>query len=85
MMARRMLRSKDLVPVLGVSQPQISARLRGDIEWSLTEIEILADYFGEDPSVLLSGRRARRDSNSQPSDPKSYSLDRVLSIVPSDL
>ena len=70
---------------LHVAQPQVSKRLRGQIPWSVPELELVADLFGMDAIELMqraantdaphqlfgAGRlvRARRDSNPQPADP----------------
>lgn len=70
-----------LAMVLGVSQTQVSSRLRMDTPWSLSDLEVLARYFGVTVAELVGGaparggpgdggERARRDSNPQPSDPK---------------
>lgn len=56
-MARRNLKSRALVPVLGLSQGQVSQRINGHIEWRLSEIDVLADFLGCDPSDLLVVRR----------------------------
>ena len=57
-MARRNLKSRALVPVLGLSQGQVSQRINGHIEWRLSEIDVLADFLGCDPSDLLEIGRA---------------------------
>lgn len=43
----------DLGRILGISQAQISARMRGQMEFSLTEIESLARAFGIEPTELM--------------------------------
>ncbi|MGN6245161.1 MAG: helix-turn-helix domain-containing protein, partial [Motilibacteraceae bacterium] len=66
-----------LAVVLGITQPQVSARLRGAAPWSLHDLEVLASYFGVTVADLVGGQpkgdgphdggeRARRDSNPQP-------------------
>ena len=94
----RMLLARDQKPqaqlavVLGITQSQLSKRLRGVILFDLEELVKVADYFrvsvgnlfgestnrhpdgGPDGGIDL---RARRDSNSQPSDPKVLPLRRV--------
>lgn len=70
-----------LAAILGITQPQVSARLGGRAPWSLTDLEVMARYFGVSVAELVGGEpgwtgphdggeRARRDSNPQPSDPK---------------
>ena len=63
-MARRRLYGKDIAVVLGISQPQASARVRGSIAWSFDELDMVADYYGCSVWDLL----PRRDSNLEPSD-----------------
>ncbi len=63
-MARRRLYGKDIAVVLGISQPQASARVRGSIAWSFDELDMVADYYGCSVFDLL----PRRDSNLEPSD-----------------
>ena len=36
----------DLAEVLGVSQPQAGARLRGEVAWSVDEIAAVARWLG---------------------------------------
>jgi hypothetical protein len=40
---------------LGITQSAVSARLRGDTEWKVSEIDILASRFGVHPAELLGG------------------------------
>ena len=56
MMARHQLRGVDLVEPLGVSQPQVAARVRGDLAWSLDELDTLAELFGCDVCDLVPRR-----------------------------
>ena len=76
----------DLATRLGMSQSQLSKRLRGAIPFDTDELVKVADYFGVTVGSLfgeatqnaprpdgpggVSVERAWRDSNSQPSDPK---------------
>jgi transcriptional regulator with XRE-family HTH domain len=46
---------KELGLALGLSQTQISARLRGEVAISLDEIELLADILGTSTETLLTG------------------------------
>lgn len=65
----------DLSEVSGIPLYTISRRMRHP-QWFAWEVATIADYFGRTPQDLFDGnvgninRRARRDSNSQPSDPK---------------
>lgn len=47
------LSQSDLGRILGVTQTQISARLRGAMEFSFSEIETLAQAFGVSPAELM--------------------------------
>lgn len=47
------LSQADVGRILGISQGQISARMRGQMEFSLSEVERLAEAFGIDPGELL--------------------------------
>ncbi len=57
MMGRRNVKGIDLVPVLGLSQPQVAARVRGALEWRLHELDALADYLGCDAADFLVRRQ----------------------------
>lgn len=52
-MGRTRMSQRDLAELLGVSQTQVSARMRGQMEFSLTELEMLADAWGIDVLELL--------------------------------
>jgi len=60
MMARRQLRGVDLVEPLGVSQPQVAARVRGDLAWSLDELDTLSRLFDCDVIDLVPARASTR-------------------------
>jgi DNA-binding Xre family transcriptional regulator len=64
MMARRMMSGADLSRAIGLSQPQVAKRVRGDLAWSLDELDMLAKVFRCSVTDLL----PRLDSNQQPSD-----------------
>lgn len=64
---RRGISQRRLALALGMSQPSISERWRGRIDWTLNEVERLEPVLGLDRGALLF-RCARRDSNPQPSD-----------------
>ena len=49
-----------LSEVLGVSQPQVGARLRGAVAFNVNEVALLADYFGVSPAELLGEQVAPR-------------------------
>ena len=46
--------------VLGVTQSQMSARLRGAVPLTLGEVEVLAEFFGTTPGYLLGYESAPR-------------------------
>lgn len=92
LMGRYGVSQTELATWLGITQPAISARLRGATEWKVTEIDRVADGFGRHPAELMGGYatgphptpgeglpilRARDDSNVQPSDPKVLPLVQV--------
>ena len=47
-MARRGITQKDIGKIIGVPHGCISRRMNGEIEWSISEIETLCDYFQKD-------------------------------------
>ena len=60
---------------LGKSRQWVQAKLAGRNRWSTDDVEAISDALGVSPMVLMSTdwwpdelRRARRDSNPQPSD-----------------
>jgi DNA-binding Xre family transcriptional regulator len=57
MMGRRNVRGVDLVPVLGLSQPQVAARVRGSLEWRLHELDVLAEFLGCEATDFLVRRQ----------------------------
>lgn len=85
LMARYDVTQGTLADVIGVSQSQMSKRMKGIIPIDIYELEKLADYFEVSVAELVGGQqkaprpdgpggislvRAREDSNLQPSDPK---------------
>ena len=52
--ARIGLRQKAVAGLLGLSQGQVSKRWNGQIEWSLGELQTIADLIGCTPGALLS-------------------------------
>ena len=64
LMARRRVSQEVLATVIGVTQTQVSKRLRGRIPFDVDEIELIADYFQVDPRDLLGER-----PNSGPENP----------------
>jgi predicted XRE-type DNA-binding protein len=52
-MARHRMAQSDLGQVVGVSQGQASARLRGQMRWRITELWTLADHFGINLADLI--------------------------------
>lgn len=65
------LTTREIAPEVGVSHATISAWERGQGEPSVTQFLLWARATKQPAQQLLSGLslRARRDSNSQPSDP----------------
>lgn len=59
--ARRNMTQVQLARALGISQPQVSARLRGETPITLDEIDALARVFGTTADVILSGVQANED------------------------
>lgn len=78
LMWRRRIEQRTVSAALGMTQPALSRKLRGQRLWSVEELVEVAAYLGVPVTDLLpaevasSGdiRRARQDSNLQPSDPK---------------
>lgn len=56
LMGRHNVTQTQLVEVLGVSQPQVGKRVRGEIAFDVTEIGLLADFFNVNPAELLGER-----------------------------
>lgn len=63
--SRRSMSQKELGLALGLSQTQISARLRGEVAITLDEIERLADIFGVSAQTLLTGALANDEKPQQ--------------------
>jgi transcriptional regulator with XRE-family HTH domain len=55
LMARRRMSQAAVAKVLGISQSQLSKRLRSDIVFDLGEVQKLADFFGVGIVDLVSG------------------------------
>lgn len=52
-MGRHNVTQMQLRDVLGVSQPAISARLKGQVPFDANEIDALAEHFGVSPGDLF--------------------------------
>ncbi len=52
-LARSHRTQADLAALLGVSQPQVSARMRGEVPWRVDELVRVAEWLDVRPSVLL--------------------------------
>lgn len=52
-MGRYNKRQRELAEVLGISQPQVSARLRGDVAWSVDDLATIAQWLGISPADLI--------------------------------
>lgn len=44
--SKQMKPQRELVDLLGVSQAQVSERVRGDVEWRISELVKVAHYLG---------------------------------------
>lgn len=53
LLLRHNLSLTDLARIIGVSQPQVSARLRGDVVWRIDELWALADRIGVPVAAIL--------------------------------
>lgn len=56
MMGRRQVTQKTLAEAVGVSQPQMSARVHGRLAWSIDDLYAVADALGCDVTDLLPSR-----------------------------
>jgi transcriptional regulator with XRE-family HTH domain len=45
-LSRQMKPQRELVELLGLSQAQISERVRGDVEWRISELTLVAAVLG---------------------------------------
>lgn len=60
MMGRKQMRGADIARALGISQPQVSYRVRGELAWSLDELDTLATVFGCEVADLVPARATIR-------------------------
>jgi transcriptional regulator with XRE-family HTH domain len=44
--SKQMRPQRELVELLGISQAQVSERVRGDVEWRISELAKVADLLG---------------------------------------
>jgi predicted XRE-type DNA-binding protein len=44
--SKQMKPQRELVELLGISQAQVSERVRGDVEWRISELVKVAEYLG---------------------------------------
>lgn len=63
--ARRGLNQSSLAAAIGMARASVGSRWRGEIQWQLEDLDKVAHVLNVSVLDLL---RARRDSNSQPSD-----------------
>lgn len=54
LVAARRQRQEDLAAVLGVTQPSVSAKMRGRARWSVDDLDKLAEHFDVPLHDLLS-------------------------------
>lgn len=52
-LAYRRLTQADLAQVLGISQTQVSARMRGEVRWTVNDLYLVAAWLDIAPSSLL--------------------------------
>jgi transcriptional regulator with XRE-family HTH domain len=52
-MARNGLTQRDLAALLGLSQPTVSARLRGRTDFTVSEVRAIARWLGVPVAVLI--------------------------------
>lgn len=50
---QRRINQATISRVLGVSQPQVSARLSGKVAWTVEELVAVAEYLNLDPAALI--------------------------------
>jgi predicted XRE-type DNA-binding protein len=51
--SRQMKPQRELVELLGISQAQVSERVRGDVEWRISELVKVAGFLGVPLSRLV--------------------------------
>lgn len=56
-MAARRATNRELAEVLGLSERATQRRRQGHLEFSLSELELVAAWLDVDPAALVSGRR----------------------------
>ena len=56
-MAKRGETQKDIAKILGISIPTISRKFSGQIDWNITEVDILCEYFNKDYYQLFIKRK----------------------------
>lgn len=64
--ARRSMTQVQLARALGISQAQVSSRLRGETPITLDEIDRLAEIFETDPETLLTSALANSKGPQRP-------------------
>lgn len=52
-LAYRRATQADLAAVLGISQVQVSARMRGEVRWTVAELYAVAEFLEVKPVALL--------------------------------
>jgi len=57
-MARRNVTQRDIADLLGLSQPSISERLRGQVPWTVEELVAVADHLDTSVAALLTSAQA---------------------------
>lgn len=54
-LARQRLSQSDLARALGVSAPYVTRRMRGDLSWTVSELDRIAAWLGLSVADLLPG------------------------------
>lgn len=52
-MARKRVTQDDLAQAIGLSQPAIGRRMSGQVDWGLSELQVVADLLGMPLAALV--------------------------------
>lgn len=69
LMGRHQVSQTTLAAWLGLTQPAVSARLRGATEWKVSEIDRISEGFAVHPSELMGGHPTGGDPRPDGPDP----------------
>lgn len=56
-MAKRGETQKDIAELLGIAIPTICRKLNGQVDWNITEVDMLCEHFNKDYYQLFIRRR----------------------------